>query len=93
MNNRGIEGLPLKYILIILIAAMSISMVFNIMGKVSTGLEGATDNVVSETNSTSNLAMLKAKCEVSGGIQNECNCLDDATFRQNNPSVCNKYGL
>lgn len=41
MNRRGVEGLPLKYIIIAIIAALVLGIVMNVTSIISEGVTGA----------------------------------------------------
>lgn len=50
MNKKGIEGLPLKYVIIILIAAIVIALVLDMMGILKLGILSSTEKTTSFLN-------------------------------------------
>jgi hypothetical protein len=50
MNKKGIEGLPLKYVIIILIAAIVIALVLDMMGILKLGILFSTEKTTSFLN-------------------------------------------
>ena len=41
MNRRGVEGLPLKYIIIAIVAALVLGIIMNVTSIISEGVTGA----------------------------------------------------
>ncbi|MDD4352981.1 MAG: hypothetical protein PHN56_00845 [Candidatus Nanoarchaeia archaeon] len=54
MNKKSIEGLPLKYLIIILVAAVVIGMILDITGFVELGIFSGLDKINNTVMNTTN---------------------------------------
>ena len=50
MNRRGVEGLPLKYVIMAIIAALVVGTLIQVTGELNSGIENATGMFVTTLN-------------------------------------------
>jgi len=69
---KGIEGLPLKYILIVLVAALVIVAILGIMTTITKQATTSAEKTTNETSSAVNLQLCKVRENSGVCIQNNC---------------------
>ena len=57
MNRRGVEGLPLKYIIVAIIAALVIGVLINVTSSMGAGIMNATGMFIARLQNLTNISL------------------------------------